>query len=193
VRRFIIFSLPFLCLALLPAQARLVYGAENQGEEGVYRSRFALIHYLYPEQLDAFAQKIQPSALALSINKIFMGASTPSPESKAGRYVDQMFQRVQIILEMPKPDLKININLYRNQDELSEVFAAISGKPTQSPAFYSAQTNTIYVHIERISPGILAHEMAHAVIAHYFIISPPEKIAEILCQYVDKEVSRGSF
>jgi hypothetical protein len=193
VRRFYIFSLPFLWLALIPAQAGMLYGAEVQGEEGVYQSRFAVIHYHYPEQLEGFTQKIQPSALTLSINKIFMGASTASPESRTGRYVDQLFQRVQMILEMPKPDLKININLYGNQDELSEAFAAISGKTTQSPAFYWAQTNTIYVQIERISPGILAHEMGHAVIAHYFIISPPEKIAEILCQYVDKEVSRGSF
>jgi hypothetical protein len=193
VRSSYIFSLFSLWLALLPAQAGLVHGVESQAQEGVCRSRFAVIHYRCPEQLESFTQKIRPSALTLSINKIFMGSTTPSPEAQAGGYVDQLFQRVQMILEMPKPELKININLYSNQEELSDAFAGITGKATQSPAFYWAQTNTIYLQIERISPGILAHEMVHAVIAQYFIISPPEKIAEILCRYVDKEVSKGNF
>lgn len=184
---------PSPLLLLLLVLAELLCGPAVQGEEGVHQSRFAVIHYQHPEQLERLAQKIQPSALTLSINQIFMGTTKLSPEAKAGRYVDQMFQRVQMILEMPKPELKVEIRLYRNQEELSGAFASITGKPTEVPAFYWRQTNTIYVQLEKLSPGILAHEMAHAVIGHYFIVTPPEKIAEILCQYVDREVSKGNF
>jgi len=162
-------------------------------EEGTHNSRFASIHYQEPSLLENLARKIQPGALTLSLNRIFMGGTKPSPQAKAGRYVDQLFQRVQVILEMPKPELKVHVRLYRSQDELSEAFSAITGRPTRVPAFYWRETDTIYLQLERISPGILAHEMAHAVIAHYFIVSPPEKIAELLCQYVDREVSKGNF
>ena len=39
----------------------------------------------------------------------------------------------------------------------------------------------------------LAHEMGHAVIDHYFVIRPPSKVAEMLCEYVDKEISSQPF
>jgi hypothetical protein len=170
-----------------------IWGTEAFAEEGTHNSRFASIHYQDPAFLENLAQKIRPSALTLSLNRIFMGGTKPSPSAKAGRYVDQLFQRVQVILEMPKPELKVHIRVYRNQDELSEAFRVITGRSTEIPAFYWTQTNTIYLNLERITPGILAHEMGHAVIAHYFIVSPPEKIAELLCQYVDREVSKGNF
>jgi hypothetical protein len=163
------------------------------GQERVHQSRFASIHYQEPGQLERFAQKIQPGALTVSLNQIFIGDGKHTPEVKAGRYVDQLFQRVQSILEMPKPGMRVQIRLFRGQEELSAAFEKITQKPTQSPAFYWKENNTIYVHLEKVSLGILAHEMAHAVIAHYFIISPPEKISELLCQYVDRKISKGNF
>ncbi|MEW6666394.1 MAG: hypothetical protein AB1512_14385 [Thermodesulfobacteriota bacterium] len=180
-------------IGLIVALSWAAWGTEAFPQEGVQETRFASIQYQNPGQLEELARKIQPSALTLSLNQILLGPGKSQTEARAGRYVDQLFQRVQVILEMPKPDLRVKIKIYRNQDELSEAFAGITGRSTQSPAFYWRETNTIYVHLEKISTGILAHEMAHAVIGHYFIVSPPEKIAELLCQYVDKEVSRGNF
>ena len=169
-------------------------GAEYALAQGeVHNCRFASIHYQEPGQLDRLARKIQPSALTVSLNQIFMGTTRSTHEVKAGKYVDQLFQRVQAVLEMPKHDMRVQIRLYRDQDELSAAFEEIAARPTQAPAFYWKETNAIYLNLERISLGILAHEMAHAVIAHYFIISPPEKISEVLCQYVDREVTKGSF
>ena len=170
-----------------------VWGSEAFPQEGVQETRFSSIHYQNPEQLEDLARKIQPSALTLSLNQIFLGPGKSSSEARVGRHVDQLFQRVQVILEMPKPDLRVHIRLYRNQEELSEAFGKITGRSTQSPAFYWREANTIYLHLEKISTGILAHEMGHAVISHYFIVSPPEKIAEILCQYVDKDESKGNI
>lgn len=162
-------------------------------QAGTYSSRFASIHYQDPGQLDLLARKIHPNPLTVSLNQIFMGSHRSIDEVKAGRYVDQLFQRVQAVLDMPKHDMKIQIRLYRDQGDLSGVFEGITSRHTQVPAFYWKETNAIYLNLEKISAGILAHEMAHAVIAHYFIISPPEKISELLCQYVEREVSKGIF
>jgi len=160
---------------------------------GTYNSRFASIHYQDPGQLDLLARKIQPNPLTVSLSQIFRGSYRSIDEVKAGRYVDELFQRVQAVLDMPKHDMKVQIRLYRDQNDLSAVFEGITSRHTQVPAFYWKETNAIYLNLEKISAGILAHEMAHAVIAHYFIISPPEKISELLCQYVEREVSKGIF
>jgi hypothetical protein len=180
-----------LCATLLAGISIRAGYALAQG--GVHNCRFASIHYQEPGQLDRLAQKIQPAALTVSLNQIFMGSTRSIHEAKAGRYVDQLFQRVQAVLEMPKHDMKVQIRLYRDQADLSAAFEQITARHTQAPAFYWKETNAIYLNLERISVGILAHEMAHAVIAHYFIISPPEKVSELLCQYVDREVSKGTF
>lgn len=182
-----------MCLLGLLLVCCFVRVHHAMGQERVHQSRFASIHYQEPGQLERFAQKIQPGALTVSLNQIFIGDGKHTPEVKAGRYVDQLFQRVQSILEMPKPGMRVQIRLFRGQEELSAAFEKITQKPTQSPAFYWKENNTIYVHLEKVSLGILAHEMAHAVIAHYFIISPPEKISELLCQYVDRKISKGNF
>ena len=36
--------------------------------------------------------------------------------------------------------------------------------------------------------GVLAHEVAHAIINQYFAVPPPSKVQEILSQYVDKHL-----
>ena len=162
------------------------------GEE-TYQCRFSSIHYEEPGQLERLTQKVQPIAMSLSLKSILMVNVKPTPEVRAGWCVDQLFQRVQEILGMVEPDLKVEIRLFRNKAALSEVYEKFTGRPTQVPAFYCKETNTIYLDLEELSSGILAHEMAHAVISHFFLIDPPEKTCEVLCQYVDREVSQRSF
>jgi len=36
-----------------------------------------------------------------------------------------------------------------------------------------------------LNENILAHEMGHCIIDHYFVILPPRKIQEMLAVYVD--------
>lgn len=177
-------------LTCVLASALIILGTEAYAGDYVCKTRLTTIHYSKPDQLKVFAKKIQPGPLTRAINKIFLVRDGKLPTEKLGRDVDRLFQRVQMALEMPKPDARVHIRLYQNQEELSEVFAKITGKPTKTPAFYWKETNTIYVQTEKISIGILAHEMGHVIIDHYFIIRPPSKICEMLCQYVDRQISK---
>ena len=168
----------------------MILGTEAYARDYVCKTRLTTIHYSKPDQLKAFAKKTQPGALTRAINKIFLAKNDKQPTEKLGRHVDWLFQRVQMALEMHKPDTRVHIRLYQNQEEISEVCVKMSGKPTKAPAFYWKETNTIYLQTEKLSIGILAHEMGHAVIDHYFIIPPPSKISEMLCQYVDGQISK---
>jgi hypothetical protein len=127
------------------------------------------------------------------MNTIFLGEKLVSKDASLAEFLDTLFKRVQQILDMPLPVQRVHIRLLKDQEEISKVYASIMGKPTKSPAFYWKTTNTIYLQTKKLSIGILAHEMGHAVIDHYFVIRPPPKIAEMLTQYVDKEISSQAF
>jgi len=188
-----------VCLLLgMPIQA----SGETCAQERVYRSRSTTIYYDDPDQLVKLASKIRPNGFAGFLNRIFVGTSHISGEASLGELVDGLFKRVQCTLDMPLPKLKVNIRLYRSRGELLAEYGRVQdlggsagsagcrGKHTDHPlAFYTKETNTIYLQTEDLTIGILAHEMGHAVIEHYFVIRPPSKISELLCQYVDQQVS----
>ena len=181
-------SLTFFVAVLL-----LLWGGEALAKTYIYKSRLTTLHYPDEDRLKIFADKIEDSVLTRTLNQIFLVGTVTASDERLGKVIDRLFQRVQMILDMPQPRLKIHIQIYQNQKELSEVYGMITGKPTELPAFYLKKTNTIYLHTEKLSTGILAHEMAHAVIDHYFIVGLPRKIAELLSQYVDRQISRGNF
>ena len=167
--------------------------AEAYGKEHTYKSKLVTIHYNDEHLLEEFEDKIRPSSFAYAMNTIFLGESGTSKDASLGEFVDTLFKRVQQILDMPLPSLRVKIQLLKNQRDVSWTWASITGKPTKAPAFYWKKTNTIYMQPQAFSRGILGHEMGHAVIDHYFVIRPPSKVAEMLCEYVDKEISSQPF
>jgi hypothetical protein len=50
--------------------------------------------------------------------------------------------------------------------------------------------NTIYVSLKDVSLGMLAHEVAHAIISSYFVVAPPEKVQEVLAGYVEYSIRK---
>ena len=166
---------------------------EAFAEEHVFHSKLVTIHYNDNHLLEEFEKKIRPDALTRTLNKVFLGESGISKDASLGELVDTLFKRVQQILDMPIPARRVHIRLFKDQNEVSKAYASIKGKPTKAPAFYWRKTNTIYLDTRKLSIGILSHEMGHAVLDHYFVIKPPPKIAEMLTQYVDKEISSKPF
>ena len=55
-------------------------------------------------------------------------------------------------------------------------------------ASYSHSQKTITVYADKVTDGIFAHEVGHAVVCCYFITPPPPKMQEILTQYVDRHL-----
>jgi len=52
-------------------------------------------------------------------------------------------------------------------------------------AFYSRRYETIYISVDDAHIGVLAHEISHAIMDHYFGVPPPAKINEVLGQFVE--------
>jgi len=87
---------------------------------------------------------------------------------------------------MHPSELSFSIYLYQTYKEVEAIYRAIGGRGKAPIAFYSHRTKTIYVSLESITDRILAHEIAHVIINAYFGTPPPERMQEILAQYVDK-------
>ena len=89
--------------------------------------------------------------------------------------VDELVRRVEEILEMYPGNFRFTILL-------------VNGNAEMPVAQYSHGTRTVSVAVDRATDGVLAHEIAHAVICVYFPVPPPERAQEILAQYVDKHL-----
>ena len=48
--------------------------------------------------------------------------------------------------------------------------------------------NTVYLNVQDVHEGMLAHELAHAIIDNFMAVRPPRATAEILATYVDKHL-----
>lgn len=132
--------------------------------EKTLHTRFVTIHYSEDQEIGDFLWRITGKRLALS----------DSTELVKNR-VDELVERVETLLEMyPSPfQFSIRLEAHYSQDPV---------------ALYSHRTRTITLAIDRVTDGVLAHEIAHAIINAYFPVPPPEKAQEILAQYVDKNL-----
>ncbi|MBU1061432.1 MAG: hypothetical protein KJ957_03405 [Candidatus Omnitrophica bacterium] len=98
---------------------------------------------------------------------------------------DAIFCRVQDVLDMYPSKVQVAINIYKDKEGLDRVYEEIFNEPNEAVSFYIYKTNTIYTTERAINENIIAHEMAHCIIDHYFVILPPRKIQEILAVYAD--------
>ncbi|OGX27452.1 MAG: hypothetical protein A3F87_03900 [Omnitrophica WOR_2 bacterium RIFCSPLOWO2_12_FULL_51_24] len=101
---------------------------------------------------------------------------------------DLIFFKVQEILDMRPKDLRLNVRIYKGQDDLNRVYVGIFDQDNKFIAYYVFKINTLFASEEKISANVLAHEIAHCVIDHYFSVIPPTKVAEMIAQYADVHI-----
>lgn len=134
-----------------------------------FETDYTTIYYSQDSQLDSFLWKIGHLRLG------------PSDEaSLAKSRVDRIVERVEAVLNMYPENFFVEIFLR-------------SGYKDGNIALYSDMTRSITVFAERVTDGVLAHEIAHAVLHRYFGMPLSSKIQEILCQYVDAYLWRDYY
>lgn len=183
-------------LVLIGALLAFASSVQAEGEAaGVWQTVKSPRIELFYEQglsLDEINQKIKlknPSWTTLA-NKMDADANTVTQK------LETIIQRVTQILDMSPKNLRVVLYVYKNKSEVEKVFQQnFNQLPHQALwydevlAFYNPRDKTIYVFMSDLRTSVLAHEMAHAVIAQYFIIAPPVKVQEILAMHVDREFS----
>lgn len=107
-----------------------------------------------------------------------------------------IFQRAKAIMNMHPPGVTVNIRIYSRAEDIKDEYKNLFNREYKNHrgksevlAFYIFKTNTIYILIDHLKTSVLAHEMGHCIINHFFIIPPPVETQEILAMYVDKHFS----
>ena len=116
----------------------------------------------------------------------YLGKNSSVEEQLAEKF-DAIFRRVEKILDMYPRKIHLTVKIYKDQSQLDDSYVQLFGALDEKEriTFYVHKYTTIYTTEQSITEGVLAHEMGHAVVDHYFLILPPGKIKELLSQVVE--------
>ena len=178
-----------LCL-LLSVLGRTIFAQAEISDIqwNVLETKHTIVHYQSSSDLKKLSQKVDFSPASWGLKGLFAKPSPHEIRSQTKKKLDALYERVQEILDMRKRMRPVVIKIYGTKKQLHAAYDDVYGKPCQMRAWYIYETNTIYVTVEDIHEGILAHEMAHAVIDHYLLVRPPPATTEILARYVDSHL-----
>jgi hypothetical protein len=151
-------------------------------------TKHTIICYQSLKDLTKFNNKVDYSPDAGSLRWIFTGSDGNPFTERIKNKVDILYERVKEILGMYKGMEKVFIHVFRDQGQLHTAYYDIYGRETRLRAWYIFERNTIYINVNDLHEGILAHEMAHAIIDNYLTVRPPTASAEILARYVDEHL-----
>jgi hypothetical protein len=167
-------------------EARAKFSLKNTWQRT--ETKHTIIQYQSFEDLKDFDDNISFSSGGSLFGNLFSSSDSNNPAGSLAKKLDSLYERVQQILDMRGNLKKVRINIYSNSTKLHEIYRNIVGGECRVRAWYIFEVNTIYINNEDIDSGMLAHEMAHSIIDHFFAVRPPEASAEILAVYVDQHL-----
>jgi hypothetical protein len=157
-------SLSLVFIAVFAVHSALFPFSGSADEERIFTTSYCVILYTDAKTLGDFFFRIGG-------RRFNFEDDIALARSRADRIID----RVMAILDMYPKGFKTQVRLY---SEFS------SG----SIASYDSKADVVSVYADKVTDGVFAHEVAHAVICKYFYPNPPGKAQEILTQYVDKHL-----
>lgn len=179
-----------LCLALgfWMIGDGLIIGPLNPAYAGAQvTTKHLRLFFNNEEDVEKFGKEIDFST-GNSLSSIFSSSSSRDIENQLIVKLDALFEKVQLLLDMRKSMTKIRVNVYSNSDQLAEAYQQVFKRGGEARGWYVYEYNTIYLNAMDVHEGMLAHELAHAIIDHFFAARPPRATAEILATYVDKHL-----
>lgn len=175
----------------------VIYPGITFGEEGwkFLKTKHTIVHYRAENDLKVFERKLKMgSQLGLSV---FSRRGSGYFVTLLQQKIDRIFESNQTQLQMNGTENRIHIHLHSNQKEVNRAYSEIIRRYGIEPsshekhiAFYFHRENAVHVSLEKVTEGVLAHELGHAIIDHHFIIRPPQVVGEILAQYAEKHLKR---
>jgi Zn-dependent protease with chaperone function len=102
--------------------------------------------------------------------------------------------RLTIILMRVKQILGMNpqmqIRVYKTRQDMDDAYEQMFGSSTRFKSFYVHHFKSVFTNEQDFLDSVMAHELGHAVIDHYFTVPPPPQMAELMAQYVDAHLDQ---
>lgn len=142
-------------------------------------TQYTMIYFAEQADLDRFLRSIGGGG-------IFGGSADDG--NLVRKRIDGIIEQVMDILDMRPQHMRITVFLVRGLGNVEAAYHGSGQLGPAPPAFYDHSSQNITVSVDDVTEGMLAHEIAHAVICHHFRTPPPRKMQEILAQYVDRHL-----
>ncbi len=149
------------------------------------KSRYATLRYTSQELLTDFNEAIK---LGRNLGAFVKKTNIVTVEDEVLAKIDTIIEKAETILEMFPDQLHMKIVLLKEASDVARVFKEKYGKNVNYVAFYSLSEDTIYVSVDDVKLAVLAHEIGHAIIDHYFKVRPPYNVHELMAQFVEKRI-----
>ncbi|MFC1859694.1 hypothetical protein ACFL9U_16945 [Thermodesulfobacteriota bacterium] len=166
----------------------LLLYAQDEDQWQQLETKHTILHYKSFADLKKFSAKINFSPGGWGRKNLIFKANEDLTK-RITTEVDALLERVQEILNMPKKMQKIIVRICPDNEQLHAFFSYFSDRTyngeTPPRAWYCYSRNTIYINADDIHEGILAHEIAHAVVDHHLMVRPSKDVAEIIARYVE--------
>lgn len=98
-------------------------------------------------------------------------------------------EKVETVLDMFPAKLYVTMVLLPSSKEVQEIYMQKYGNRVNHVAYYSLSEKTIYLSVSDVNLNVLAHEIGHIVVDHYFPVRAPYKIHELLAQFAEAHVN----
>ncbi len=181
-----LFSAFMLCAPAVQANVADDAPAELISDEGwmITKSIFCTLYFRYDVDIDTVNNWLDTYKVDYGLLE-----KPPRPGESANDRIaykfDLIFYKVQELLDMRPEDLHLNVRIYRHQEDLDRVYLEIFDQENRFIAYYVFKMNTLFASEAKMSANVMAHEIAHCVVDHYFSVIPPQKVAEMIAQYAD--------
>jgi hypothetical protein len=156
----------------------------------ILETKHTVIKYQSPSDVNKLNARIKFGARHWGLKRLLGSDDVQDTGAVVAKKVDTVFEKAQEILGMRRKMKKVTIHVYQNKNQLKRAYESIYRRPCHIRAWYRFRNNTVYVNLADLHEGMLAHELAHAIIDNYLEVRPPRATAEILARYVDSHLKR---
>lgn len=178
---------------VLPEPGHVIPAALPHEAEGFLEIKgdTVYLYYLPSANLRKIEARLRTRYLPIAPQYRALFTSSAYPiENRISARLQFLLMRVEDVLGMKPMIARVDLKVLRSREELQEKSFEITRQREDHKAFYAHGLRTIFSSEQDIIDSIIAHEMAHAVIDHYFMAPPPSKVAELLAGYVDEHLER---
>ncbi|BDD87644.1 hypothetical protein [Desulfofustis limnaeus] len=170
---------------LLAAALLCLLWLDNAG--AAYRSRYVgRLIYTSVEDLQEFNDNLR---LTRQLSAMVAQKQPATIEEEVLAKLDIIIEKVEVVLDMFPNNLAISFHILPDRRAVSSVYRQKYNKQVDYLAYYSLSEDTVYFSAYDATIRVVAHEIAHAVIDHFFQVRPPYNMHELMAQFAEKHVT----
>ncbi|TKB06552.1 hypothetical protein [Desulforhopalus sp. IMCC35007] len=173
-RRTISILLFFLLVLLIPP-----------GAQAELQSRYVTLRYSNQQLLRDFNDEL---VLGRKLGYYLKNKQIVTVQDEVLAKLDVIIEKAEVVLDMFPANFRITVVLLPDRRAVGAMYKTKYGKTANHIAYYSLKEKTIYISVDDTKLRVIAHEIGHSIVDHYFQVRPPYNIHELLAQFTEKHI-----